>query len=180
MSMSEPLQEYDGETLATGHYLTVVVGRELFAISIACIREVINCPRLTHVPLAPPAVPGVINLRGAVVPVLDLSVRLGRTPTVISKRTCIVVVEVAMEDGLRPVGMLVDAVEAAIERTPDMLEPKPAFGSGLRADFQAGMLRLEQRFVTVLDMTTVVATNELEGLVNEQARSRSMPARPGA
>lgn len=168
---ADPSLTPGAESSSAGHFLTVLVGGELFAISIARIREVIHCPRLTLLPLSPPAVPGVINLRGAVVAVVDLSARLGRRPISIERRTCIVVVEVQMDDGLVPVGFLVDAVEEAIETTPDMIEPRPAFGSGFRADFLAALIRRGSRFVNVLDMTAVAAASELEQLVTRHSRT---------
>ena len=146
-------------------FLTVVVGGELFAIDIAQIREVIHCPRITRVPLSPAVVPGVINLRGAVVAVVDLSERLGRGPTRIGRRSCIVVIEVIMDERLTPVGLLVDAVEEAVETSPRMLEPRAAFGMDFRHDFQSAMLRMGSRFVPVLDMAVVAEPAQLEALV---------------
>jgi purine-binding chemotaxis protein CheW len=153
----------------TGHYLTVVSGGELFAVSISRIREVIHCPRITRVPLCPEVVPGVINLRGAVVPLVDLAIRLGRRGTELTRRACIVVVEAEFDEGMRPVGVLVDAVEEAIETTDDMLEARPAFGAGLRQEFQAAMLHHEGRFVSVLELSAVLSVTELEGLVATHA-----------
>jgi len=142
----------------TGHYLTVVSGGELFAVSISRIREVIHCPRITRVPLCP-----------EVVPLVDLAIRLGRRGTELTRRACIVVVEAEFDEGMRPVGVLVDAVEEAIETTDDMLEARPAFGAGLRQEFQAAMLHHEGRFVSVLELSAVLSVTELEGLVATHA-----------
>ena len=164
-------EQAEDSAVDKGHFLTVEVGGELFAIAISKIREVIHCPRITPLPLSPKAVPAVINLRGEVVGVVDLSVRLGRAPTRIERRTCIVVVEVQMEDALSPLGLLVDAVEEAVETTSDMMETPPAFGSGFRSDFQSAILRRGSQFVSVLDIDTVAAAEELESLVASHAQA---------
>lgn len=147
-------------------YLTFFLSGELYAVPIETIREVVEFQGLTRIPLAPPAVPGVLNLRGAVVPVVDLSVRFGRAATEVGRRTCVVIVEAETEEGLQAVGLIVDAVSEALEIAAHQLEQRPAFGSGLRADFVAGMLNLEGRFVVVLDMRVVLSLSELEQLVS--------------
>jgi purine-binding chemotaxis protein CheW len=153
-------------------YLTVVVSGELFAIDIARIREVLHCPRMTRMPRTSPAVPGVINLRGAVVPVLDLAVRIGRRVTPIERRTCIVVVEVMMDDRLSAIGLLVDAVEEAIEAGADTLEALPAFGCNIPQAFLAAMLRVDARFVSVLELANVANPEQLEAMVRHHTRPR--------
>lgn len=156
-------------------YLTLIVGAETFAAKLGSIREVINCPRLTRVPLTPAQVPGVINLRGSVVPVVDLASRLGRSATVAGKRSCIVVIEVSVEGRTMPIGLLVDAVEAALEAQADAIEPRPAFGVSVPLDFVDHMLRLGQRFVPVLQLPAVADCGALEELVRGHAR-RAEPA----
>jgi purine-binding chemotaxis protein CheW len=150
-------------------YLTFTLGAELFALPIAPIREIIEFQGLTEIPLTPAFLRGVINLRGAVVPVIDLSVRFGRAATEIGRRTCVVIVEVGLEDGVHPLGMIVDAVNEVLEVEPGRIEAKPGFGAGLRADFVAGMLNLGGRFVVTLDIESVLSSAELEQLVGGQA-----------
>ncbi len=157
-------------------YLTVVVSGELFAIDIARIREVLHCPRMTRIPRTSPAVPGVINLRGAVVPVLDLAVRIGRQVTAIERRTCIVVVEVMMDDRLSAIGLLVDAVEEAIEAGANTLQALPAFGCDLPQAFLAAMLRVDTRFVSVLELANVANPEQLEAMVRNHNRTRDTDA----
>jgi purine-binding chemotaxis protein CheW len=150
---------------APRQYLSFTLGEELFAVPIAPIREIIEFAGLTEIPLTPPFMRGVINLRGAVVPVIDLSVRFERERTQIGRRSCVVIVEVALEDGMHPLGVIVDAVNEVLEVEPDRIEPRPGFGAGLRDDFVAGMLSLDGRFVVVLDLECVLSPAELEQLV---------------
>jgi purine-binding chemotaxis protein CheW len=142
-----------------------------YAVPIESIREVVEFESLTRMPLAPPVVPGVLNLRGAVIPVVDLSVRIGGPPSKISRRTCVIIVEVRAEDGLQPLGVIVDAVSEALEVEARQLEPRPPFGAGLRTEFVAGMLNLSGRFVVVLDLAQLLSLSELEQLVTQQALS---------
>jgi len=147
-------------------YLTFRLGEEVFAISIQAIREIIEFPGLTTIPLTPGFLAGVINLRGAVVPVIDLSVRFGRGPTQVSRRTCVVIVEIPTDEGLLPVGVIVDAVNEVVELEAGQVEQRPNFGSGVRADFVAGMLRLHNQFVVALDLERVLSAEELEQLIS--------------
>ncbi|MEC5400241.1 chemotaxis protein CheW [Uliginosibacterium sp. H1] len=154
------------QAMGTQQYLTFTLGNELFALPIAPIREIIEFPGLTEIPLTPAFLRGVINLRGAVVPVIDLSVRFGRTATEIARRTCIVIVEVNIEDSVHPLGVIVDTVSEVLEVDPNQIEQRPGFGAGLRADFVAGMLNLGGRFVVVLDVSNVLSPDELENLIS--------------
>jgi purine-binding chemotaxis protein CheW len=159
-------------------YLTFMLGAELYAVPIASIREVVEFHGLTRIPLAPSVVPGVLNLRGAVVPVVDLSARFGRAPMTIGRRTCVVVVEMQIAEGVYPLGVIVDSVSEALEVEAHQLEQRPAFGSGLRADFVAGMLNLGGRFVVVLELTQVLSMNELEQMVTDAAQAGEPSADP--
>jgi purine-binding chemotaxis protein CheW len=112
--------------------------------------------------MMPPAVRGVINLRGAVVPVVDLGMRFGRGPAVITRRSCIVVVE-GQGDDRRDMGVLVDAVCAVLEIADQDIEQAPPFGARLRQDFIAGLAKMNERFVIVLDLAQVLSVAELAG-----------------
>jgi len=146
-------------------YLMFNLGGETYGVGIHAIREIIEYPGVTAIPLAPRFLHGVINLRGTVVPVLDLSVRFGQEPTRINRRTCIVVVEVAQGDNLHMLGVLVDGVTEVREVEPGEVERKPQFGTGLRNDFVIGMLRREQGFIPILDIASVLSLVELETLI---------------
>lgn len=147
-------------------YLTFTVDHELFAAPIALVREVVEFQSITRIPLSPPVVPGVLNLRGAVVPVIDLAVRFGKNATQIGRRTCVVIVEMRVDEAVQPVGVLVDSVSEALEVSADRVEQRPMFGAGLRAEFVAGMLNLEGRFVVVLELESVLSMSELERLIS--------------
>lgn len=153
------------ETPLTQQFLTLTLGHELFALPIEHIREIIEFGGLTEIPLMPAFLRGVINLRGAVVPVIDLSVRFGRERTRIAKRTCIVILEVAQGDGLQLLSIIVDAVNAVLAVEPQQLESRPAFGARIRADFIAGILKQNEDFIIVLDIPQVLSLDELAELV---------------
>src|SRR5690242_2576673 len=120
-------------------FLTFMQGGEMFAMGILGIKEIIEYSTLTEVPMMPASVRGVINLRGAVVPVVDLGVRFGRKPGAVTKRTCIVIVEVLLKDTRQDVGVVVDAVNEVLEIAPEEIEPAPTFGTRIRTDFIEGM-----------------------------------------
>jgi len=158
-------------TPAAGQYLMFTLRDACYAVAIESIREVVELHSLTRIPLAPAVVPGVLNLRGSVVPVVDLSVRIGGPPTVIGRRTCVIIVEMRVDEGLQPLGVLVDAVSEALEVEARQLEHRPAFGAGLPTEFVAGMLNLSGRFVVVLDLAELLALSALEQLVTQEALS---------
>lgn len=132
-------------------YLTFTLGGEVFAMDIRTVREIIQYGPMTTVPLMPGFVRGVINLRGAVVPVIDLQARFGRPSASVSKKTCIVIFD-AMRDGERvELGLLVDAVSEVIEIPADQIEPPPNFGTVVRRDFIRGMGKVASRFVIIIE-----------------------------
>lgn len=149
----------------TQQFLTLTLGDELFALPIEHIREIIEFGGLTEIPLMPSFLRGVINLRGAVVPVIDLSVRFGRERTAIAKRTCIVILEVLQDDELQLLGIVVDAVNAVLTVEAHQLENRPSFGARIRADFIAGILKQGEQFIIVLDIPQVLSPDELADLV---------------
>ncbi|HEY4082891.1 MAG TPA: chemotaxis protein CheW [Burkholderiaceae bacterium] len=151
-------------------YLTFMLGGEAYAVRILSIKEIIEYGGVTPVPLMPPTIRGVINLRGAVVPVLDLSLRFGREATVIGRRSCIVIAETGgsgPDDQRQVIGMVVDAVNAVQEIPPGEIEPAPAFGMKIAGEFIAGIGKTGGRFAIVLDMNKVLSVAELAALVPE-------------
>lgn len=145
-------------------YLTFQLAGESYAIGILAIKEIIEYSSLTEVPMMPPYVRGVINLRGAAVPVIDLAVRFGRATASVTKRTCIVIIEVMGNDGRQTIGIVVDAVNEVLDIPGSDIEPPPAFGSGIRTDFIRGMGKVHNKFVIVLDVSRVLAFDELNNL----------------
>lgn len=152
-------------------YLTFTLGRDVFAVEITPIREIIEYPGLTEIPMTPEFLRGVINLRGAVVPVIDLASRFGRSRTEVAQRTCIVIVETGGEGGGLLLGVLVDGVNEVLEVDAAQIEARPEFGLGLRADFVRGMINRDNRFIVILDIAQVLSAGELEHLVDLQADS---------
>ena len=145
-------------------YLTFLLGGEMFAIAILYIKEIIEYGSLTEVPMMPGFIRGVINLRGSVVPVVDLSSRFGRNRTEVSRRTCIVIIEVNNEDEKHDIGVMVDSVSEVLEIPRSEIEPPPAFGAKIRVDFMAGMGKVAGKFVIILNADKVLSVDELSML----------------
>ena len=148
-------------------YLTFTLGSEVFAIGILAIKEIIEYSTLTTVPMMPTYVRGVINLRGAVVPVLDLSVRFGKAPSPVTKKTCIVIIEISTAGERQDVGVVVDAVDSVLDIPPDQIEPPPAFGARIGTDFIEGMGKVNGRFVILLEVNSVLAPEEAALLLTD-------------
>jgi len=146
-------------------YLTFMLAGEVFAIGILGIKEIIEYHNITEVPMMPESVRGVINLRGAVVPVMDLQARFGRPASAVTKRTCIVIVEVESDGERQVVGMIVDAVNEVLDIDAAEIEPPPAFGARIRADFISGMGKVKGNFVILLDVDRVWANADIHALV---------------
>ena len=145
-------------------YLTFMLAGDVFAIGILAIKEIIEYHGLTEVPLMPPCVRGVINLRGAVVPVVDLLARFRRPPSPITKRSCIVIVEVQAGDQRQVVGVMVDAVNEVLDIAETEIEPPPTFGARIRSDFIQGMGKVRNKFVILLDVDRTIALDGIDGL----------------
>ena len=152
----------------TQQYLTFVLAGEVFAMGILAIKEIIEYADLTEVPMMPEYVRGVINLRGAVVPVIDLSVRFGKPSSPVTKRTCIVIIEIETRQERHVLGVVVDAVNAVLDIPAAEVEPPPAFGASIRTDFIRGMGKVNGRFVILLDVDHVLAAEEMDVLVDAQ------------
>lgn len=150
-------------------YLTFGLGRETFAMDIGSVKEVIQMDGITPVPLMPGCIRGVINLRGTVVPVLDLAVRFGRSPTDAGRRSCIVVLEAEHRGTALELGMMVDSVCEVLEIGAADIEPAPAFGSAVRTEFLAGVAKVAGAFLIVLDVAHILAVDEFDALATEPA-----------
>jgi purine-binding chemotaxis protein CheW len=142
-------------------YLTFSLGGEMYAVDILHIKEIIDYGNLTKIPMTPPFIRGVINLRGAVVPVIDLSARFGGARTEVGLRTCIIIVELSENDQQRDIGVVVDAVSAVIEIHANDIEPVPDFGTHIRTDFIHGMGKVADDFVVILNVQCVLSVDEM-------------------
>ncbi|MFA7243302.1 MAG: chemotaxis protein CheW [Sulfuricellaceae bacterium] len=145
-------------------FLTFTLGGEMFAIEINNIKEIIEYGSLTTVPMMPEFVRGVINLRGRVVPVIDLAVRFGRKASEPTKRTCNVIIEVQAEEQTLDIGIVVDAVSEVLEIPASEIEPAPSFGAKIRADFIQGMGKVGGEFVIILGLDKVLSVEEMSML----------------
>lgn len=161
-------------------YLTFFLGDEEYAIGILRVKEIIQYDVLTRVPRTPSWIRGVINLRGNVVPVVDLAVKFGLAETPVTKSTCIVIAEVDMEGEPLVMGVLADAVSQVIDLLPADVEPTPSFGTRVHVDYLLGMGKLGKKFVLILDIDKVLSTEELTAAaVVETSASEDVEAEPG-
>nr|WP_298721793.1 chemotaxis protein CheW [uncultured Steroidobacter sp.] len=150
-------------------YLTFMLGRETFALGILSIKEILEYSAPTEIPMMPAFIRGVVNLRGAAVPVVDLCARFGRPSAAVTKKTCIVIIETRLEDESHVLGVVVDAVNEVLEIPGSEIEPAPSFGASIRADFIQGMGKVRGKFVIILDVDRVLCVEELEMLTHAAA-----------
>jgi purine-binding chemotaxis protein CheW len=158
---AEQHAEVTGSEEGQSQYLTFLLGGEMFAIPILNIKEIIEYGHLTTVPMMPGFIRGVINLRGSVVPVVDLTVRFGRKTTPVTKRTCIVIIEIESDGDKQDVGVVVDTVNEVLEIPRTEIEPAPSFGARIRADFIHGMGKIAGKFVVILAVNHVLSIDEM-------------------
>lgn len=157
----------------SGQYLTFLQRGEMFAIAILGIKEIMEYGNLTTVPLMPKFISGVINIRGAVVPVIDLSARFGREKAVTTRKSCIVIIETLNDNEKMDIGIIVDSVSEVLEIPSAEIEPAPRFGTNIRADFISGMGKVNDKFVIILDISRVLSVDEMSVL--STTGSESMP-----
>jgi purine-binding chemotaxis protein CheW len=146
---------------APQQYLTFTLGGEMFAVAILNVKEIIEYGSVTEIPMMPGFIRGVINLRGAVVPVIDLSCRFGGKSTQVARRTCIVIIELEQGDQKHDLGIMVDAVSEVLEIASAEIEPPPSFGAKIRTDFISGMGKVNGKFVILLDVGRVLSVEEI-------------------
>jgi purine-binding chemotaxis protein CheW len=144
-----------------GQYLTFDIGGHDLGVAVLRVREIIEYETVTRVPSTPAWIRGVINLRGSVVPVVDLGVKFGLSDSRVTRRTCIVMVDVDLDGQRTTMGVVADAVSQVIELGPDDLKTPPTFGSWVRVDFLHGMATREGRFILILDIDRVLSAREL-------------------
>jgi len=145
-------------------FLTFWLGEEVLGMDIRTVREIIQCGPMATVPLMPEFLRGVINLRGSVVPVIDLNARFGRPASQLGKKSCIVIFD-ALRGGERTeLGLLVDAVSEVIKIAPEQIESPPDFGTAVRRDFIRGIGKVGSRFVILLDPDRALDVQEMAEL----------------
>jgi purine-binding chemotaxis protein CheW len=142
-------------------YLGFHIAGEEYAIGILRVREILEYDTVTRVPTTPPSIRGVINLRGSVVPVVDLAVKLGLAESVVTKRSCVVVVEIVLEGERTVMGLLADAVSQVIDLPAAEIEPPPPFGTRIRVECLLGMGRAGKKFVLLLDIDRILSSDDV-------------------
>jgi purine-binding chemotaxis protein CheW len=154
----------------TTQYLTFRLGEEIFALDIAKVREVLDYTNITKVPRTPEFMRGVINLRGNVVPVVDMRLKFGMTKTEQTVNTCIISVEISVDGDTTVLGVLSDSVQEVLDLGPDQIEPAPRIGTRLKTEFIRGMGKRDDHFVIILDIDKIFSADELS-LVQETVSS---------
>ncbi|MBB4126145.1 purine-binding chemotaxis protein CheW [Xanthomonas translucens] len=154
-------------------FLTFNLGQELFGLSIVGIKEIIEYRTPTPVPSMPACVRGVINLRGAVVPIVDLQLRLGRAASAVTRRSCVVIVTLDREGADQAFGLLVDAVSEVLDISPQQIEAAPSFGSGIRGELMQGVGKLHDRLVILLERRRLLA---MDGAADSLAPAPALAA----
>jgi purine-binding chemotaxis protein CheW len=161
-------QKKNIQAVVSKQFLTFRIGHENYGLELSQTREIIEYSGITAVPLMPNFLRGVINLRGEVVPVIDLAVRLGRQPIEVQRRTCIIVVELENSEQHHVLGLLADAVSEVIEMDEANIEDAPSFGANIRAEFIQGIAKQGDEFVVLLDANNALSIRELAHLVEAE------------
>jgi purine-binding chemotaxis protein CheW len=152
---------HDKSVAQPSQYLTFSMADEECAVAVLQVREIIEYDTLTRVPSTPSWIRGVINLRGGVVPVVDLAAKFGLPERPITKRTCIVIVEIGVDGQPVLAGIMADAVSQVVEIAPADIEAAPSFGTGVRVDYLLGMARSGKKFALLLDIDRLLSIDEL-------------------
>jgi purine-binding chemotaxis protein CheW len=156
-----------------GQYLTFKLGEEVYALEITKVREVLDFTKVTKVPKTPPFMKGVINLRGGVVPVVDLRLKFDMSETEKTVDTCIIIVEILMDDEQCLIGALADSVQEVMDLGADQIEPAPKIGTHLNTAFIKGMGKHNDEFIIILDIEKVFSVEELT--LVQQATDSAVP-----
>jgi len=151
-------------SLETTQYLTFNLNQETFGVDVRQTREVMDLISVTKVPRSPEYMLGVINLRGSVVPVIDLKQRFGMDAMEQSRETCIIVLEIPFGDETLAIGAVADGVQEVLDLLQDQVEPPPKLGTALNTEFIHGMGKVDERFVILLDLKRIFTESELEEL----------------
>lgn len=153
--------QLEAEDKNISRYLTFFIGSRIFAINILVVKEILEYNDITDIPRTPDFLRGAINLRGRIIPVVDLSIRLGYEQTEISKRSCIIVVELTVNGEAINVGVVVDSVNKVMDLNADQVEKAPTFGGNISTDYIEGMGKVNTNFVVILDVQHVLSMDDL-------------------
>ena len=162
--MSTPAASPSATTAQAGKYLTVVLDSEAYGLAVLKVREIIRLQKITPVPQVPEFVKGVINLRGRVIPIVDLRAKFGLKAE-FTERTCVVVVQVTLDAGNTvQMGLIVDSVEEVVNLTGEEIEPTPEFGVRIDTSYILGMAKIKGQVKTLLDIDRVVAPETVRAI----------------
>ncbi|CCH47644.1 chemotaxis protein CheW [Pseudodesulfovibrio piezophilus] len=142
-------------------FLTFTLGKEIFALDIGTVREVLELTSITKIPRTPEFMRGVINLRGHAVPVVDMRLKLGMSKGEDTVDTCIIIVEIEFDGEFTVMGALVDSVREVFEMMPDTIEPAPKMGAAINAEYIKGMGRQNEQFIIIIDINKIFSAEEL-------------------
>ena len=160
----------------TTQFLTFTLAEEVFAVDIGRVKEVLEYTTMTKVPRTPASMCGVINLRGSVVPVMDMRLKFGMSKSERTVNTCIIIIEVTVDDSKIVLGAMADSVKEVMNLDPDQVDPPPKIGSKLRTDFIRGMGKQGDHFIIILDTDKVFSAEELERVMDIGASDHSEAA----
>ncbi len=161
----------DSQTQAVNSYLTFNLGQELFASHVANVIKILEMQHITEVPRTPPFMKGVINLRGNVLPVIDARIKFGIPQTEYTQKTCILVLNILIDDENVKVGAIVDAVHDVLEYEPDKILPAPGLGSKFKSGFIEGVMKVNENFIMILNMNSVFSTEEILDLQEQTEKT---------
>ncbi len=163
----------------TQKYLTFLLANKLYAFSILKVKEIIEYGTVTPIPTMPSFICGAINIRGGAVPVIDLLRRLEGSNSEIGKRSCIVIVELAHEDGNVNIGVIVDSVNRVMDFNTNDIEPAPTFGGAIRTDFIEGMGKSDEDFIIILNIDSILSMEDLDVLMKSNSSLHEKPEGAG-
>lgn len=153
-------------------FLTFKIGEEEFGANVHEVLNILELQDITKVPKSPEYMKGVINLRGTVLPVIDTRIKLKMPPTEFTSNTCIVVLDLKMENEILNIGALVDSVVAVRELNQGIIEPSPSIGNSYRSEFISGVAKVDEKFIMILDLIKLFTSKELEILKENQTTTK--------
>ena len=155
------------ENNETNSYLSFKLGEEEFGVHVSQVLNILEMTRITDVPQVPDYMKGVINLRGMVLPVIDIRIKFGMPETEYTNNTCIIVMDLEMDEETIHIGSIVDEVLSVHEIADNQIEPPPSIGNKYKSKFISGMAKIEENFVMLLDMQKVINTDEMHEMIEK-------------
>ena len=162
------------DSIGTTQYLTFKLSEEVYALDIGKVREVLDFTTVTKVPRTPDFMRGVINLRGSVVPVVDIRLKFGLSATEKTVNTCVIITEVTVDNDTTILGCLADSVQEVLELDPDSIAAAPRIGTKLRTEFITGMGKRDDRFIMLLDIDRIFSAEELRAVDDRESEQAAL------